>query len=76
MFLTASEINAYHDSAGQYPPSLKEIAAEEDGITYHDEDDSYTLFGVTAGVTIEYHSADDIDTLAPGQGNLSIGTTP
>ena len=70
MFLTASTINAYHDSAGQWPPSLGHIYAEEDGITYYPDELGYTLVGVSEGTTIEYPSTEDINMLPPGRGSV------
>lgn len=73
MFLTASTINAYHDSAGLWPLSLEHIYAEEDGITYYPDEIGYTLVGVSEGTTIEYPSTEDINMLPPGRGSVPGG---
>lgn len=70
MFLTASTVNAYHDSAGRFPPSLDVMEANEDGITYYPDEVGYILVGVSGETTIEYLSADDINILPPGHGRL------
>jgi hypothetical protein len=60
IYLVAQEIEGYRREHGVLPPSLEEINADIEGVTYSPADTGYVLSGTAAGETITYRSGADL----------------
>ncbi len=60
IYLVAQEIEAYRREHGVLPPSLEEINADIEGVTFAPVDTGYVLSGTVAGETITYRSGADL----------------
>ena len=61
IYVTALAINAEFMDTGRYPVDLETIGMDEEGLSYTLQAGEYTLTGEADGVSVTYHSGEDLE---------------
>ncbi len=76
VYLIATSLEAYVDSAGTLPLTLEELNVDEEGVEYFRQRGGYELVAETADRRIIYRSGDDLSALARVVDQLERDPTP
>ncbi len=71
IYLAAQALEAYHDSAGVYPPTLAPIGMDDAELAYVPADSSYAIVGTAGSVSLTYRKGENLASFAAGVGLLA-----
>ncbi len=76
MYLAAQALEAYRDSAGEYPATLAAIGMDDAGLAYVPAESIYAIVGTVGSVHLTYRKGENLALLTVGVGQLSRGADP
>lgn len=76
VYLTASAVEAYHASEGQWPRDLAQIQYEDDQVLYSRFDDTYSLTVQTDSHVVTYHQGEELEPYREDWVQLCRGINP
>ena len=71
IYLAAQGVQAYRDSVGAWPRSLKAVGMADEGLVYQLVDTSYTIADTSGGVPLVYHGGESLSLFADAYGFLA-----
>jgi hypothetical protein len=73
IYLATRVVEAYRDSAGRFPATLKIVGIDDDGLVYVPSTSTYTILAESGGRRIAYRLGDDLTPFAAAYGALARG---